>query len=176
MGEASDRFQHIPAIRDELERFAGKGFAYKKSDVRWRYVLLDMDKEVFLCDLESLEERDMSGDVVYQQVLSLLEVASAEKLDLQRLVDLATTDGFFDDMEKTIKGTDALNKFFCGLKLGNIQDYLKYVFRGQQSHPKAKATLYMLAHFSKNAAAKEVPFEESRRTRNGKRKADDAEI
>ena len=27
--------------------------------VRWRHVLLDIDKEVFLCDLE---ERDMNGD------------------------------------------------------------------------------------------------------------------
>ena len=178
MGEASNRFQHVPAIRDELERFAGKGFAYKGCDVRWRHVLLDMEKEVFLCDLESLEERDMSGDVVYEQVLSLLKVASAEVLVIQRMMDLATTDGFFDDMEKTIKGTDALNNFFCGLKLGNIQDYLKSVFGGQQSHlsAKAEATLYMLAHFSKNTAAKEVPVEKSRRARSRKRKADDAEI
>ena len=82
----------------------------------------------------------------------------------RRLRSYLVLQGIQGHTGKTITGTDTLNNFFCGLKLGNMQDYLKSVFGAQQSHlsAKAKATLYMLAHFSKNAAAKEVPVEESR--------------
>ena len=79
--EVDDRWQHVPAIRKQLELFAqcrkgAKGRpGYKYKDLRWRDVLLDAEKNVFLCNLESLEvvgDTEEQDELVYEQLANLL--------------------------------------------------------------------------------------------------------
>ena len=49
-----DRTASTEFIESELLRFCGKGYAYKKSDLRWRHVLKDLSGKLFLADLGSL--------------------------------------------------------------------------------------------------------------------------
>ena len=46
----------LAAVEKELSRFADAGFAYNNSDLRWRHVSKNRKGEVFLLDLESLDE------------------------------------------------------------------------------------------------------------------------
>jgi Family of unknown function (DUF5898) len=65
--DTDNRWKYIPAIRDELLRFAKQleaSYVYKDSDLRWRHVLLDMEGKIFLSDLESLEEMKVATDQI----------------------------------------------------------------------------------------------------------------
>ena len=74
--DGSERIDCVPAIKAELEHFANKEYRYEFSDLRWRHVLLDAGRKVFLCDLASLEKFDASksSDVVFDQLEVLLKV------------------------------------------------------------------------------------------------------
>ena len=83
------RWEAVSRIKDELVRFAQKGFAYKESDLRWSHVLVDKDNKIFFCDLESLEPFASSGaenedaeNVAWKQLEILLK-PMVDKKNLQ---------------------------------------------------------------------------------------------
>ena len=110
-----DRFVHIPAIRDELQRLAEMepGFVYAKKDMRWRHVLLDAEGEVFLCDLESLVELEADADpseVVYEQLLILLRpMFEQRKINIGAILQKVAAN--FDALTSAIDKDETLKAF-----------------------------------------------------------------
>ena len=58
----SERKTRLQEVKKELQRFAKEGFAYKKSDLRWRHVVL-YNGGILLVDLESLEDISSLDDI-----------------------------------------------------------------------------------------------------------------
>lgn len=171
------RWQHIPAIRDELVGFAKHGYKYKESDLRWRHVLLDSDNKIFLCDLESLEKSEeseqikQSHDVVVYEQLAILLNAMREEEDRPKEMENATLQWLQSnplDVVSFICGNETLQSFFEGLNQGGdaaatttqFADILLELFPQSATReslpPKSKAavTLRLLSHYRSAQSAK----------------------
>jgi hypothetical protein len=164
--EAAKRWLCVPEIRDHLVYFAEQGYVYGSHDLRWSHVLQDMNKKLFLCNLESLQEHPglkcdkptdtALSDAVYQQLLSLLRVASHEELNIKETFKWATDPSHLDEVASLVTNNNTLQDFFVGLKLGEVQTCLGSLFNDIMFHslsPMAKAALYMLAYFRTASAA-----------------------
>lgn len=171
--EPGDRWKFLPAIRDELIRFATPsrkrpGYMYKESDLRWRHVLLDAKKDIFLCDLESLKEiedvmdenesKAASENAVYEQVNILLKPMrheEAEQITLQWIgsntndvvsfiCDVEPLHTFLKDFVRgTHNDTDETEKF-RGLL---VSFFSAAATLGDLSEAKARATLSLISHY-----------------------------
>ena len=113
----SPRWEKVPAVRAELQRFAKKGHKYKKSDIRWRHVLFDFDNKTFLCDLESLEQITGSEDrdqVVYEQLEVLLRplIKQDQALDIDGTLEWLRNPSNLDDVMSLIESVDTLRTYF----------------------------------------------------------------
>ena len=49
-----ERWKSLKMVEAELTKYASAGYVYEKQDLRWRHVLQDAEKKIFLGDLESL--------------------------------------------------------------------------------------------------------------------------
>jgi hypothetical protein len=157
--EAAERWLCVPEIRDQLVYFAEQGYFYGSHYVRWSYVLHDMNKKLFLCDLEYIQEHPrlkcdkptdtVLSDAVYQQLLSLLQVLSQEKLNIKETFKWATDPSHHDEVASLVTNNKTLQHFFFGLKVGEVWKCLGSLFNDVKFHslsPMAKAAVYMLGY------------------------------
>jgi hypothetical protein len=157
--EAAERWLCVPEIRDQLVYFAEQGYVYGSHDLRWSYVLHDMNKKLFLCDLEYIQEHPrlkcdkptdtVLSDAVYQQLLSLLQVLSQEKLNIKETFKWATDPSHHDEVASLVTNNKTLQHFFFGLKVGEVWKCLGSLFNDVKFHslsPMAKAAVYMLGY------------------------------
>jgi hypothetical protein len=158
--EAAERWLCVPEIRDQLVYFAEQGYVYGSHDLRWHHVLQDMNKKLFLCDLESLEKYNPTDtalpDAVYQQLLSLLRVASHEELNIKETFKWATDPSHHDEVASLVTNNKTLQHFFVGLKLGEVRKCLGSLFHDVKFDSLssiAKAAVYMLGYFRAASAA-----------------------
>jgi hypothetical protein len=175
--EPDDRWQHVPGIRKELESFAqctkgakGRpGYKYKYSDLRWRHVLLDTKKKIFLCNLDSLEEIDdteSQNELVYKQLAILLKPMRNEGEEQKTLAWLLRAKT--SDVVSLICSIGTLKDFFDGSsqdgdtevteQYGKILESLfpsTATFEGLSADPKAVVTMCMISHYRNGQSAKQ---------------------
>ncbi|CAB9515943.1 unknown protein [Seminavis robusta] len=187
---AADRWQWVPDVGKELMRFAANGYQYMESDLRWRHVLLNYEKKLFLCDLLSLAECDeaMKTDAtkqkkaVYEQLLILLkpmvdELGDEEIVDTLEWIRCSRTLGA---VVSCIEGVETLLDYFHGFacKGSDLLGYLQALFpqglAAEDLSEEAKVCLFMIANFESSkseASSPEPSLGEDDGTR--RRRADD---
>jgi Family of unknown function (DUF5898) len=156
--DADNRWKYIPAIRNELMRFAqwkrrAKAYFYKNSDLRWRHVLLDTNGNIFFCDLESLEEvssatNNANDEIVYKQLQALLKPMIVDKsVDKTRL--WMKDDSNIDELVTLITSTPTLKDFFAE-QFGTTQ-YVHYAALAAEINATENAkncvAVYMIDHY-----------------------------
>jgi hypothetical protein len=116
-GHTDNRWKHIPAIRNQLVQFTTGpeiSYVYKNSSLHWRHVLLDTEGDIFICDLESLEETQVDKEeMVYKQLQVLLKpMINDKKVEETRqwVQDRSNLDNLFS----LITTTETLEEFFTG--------------------------------------------------------------
>jgi hypothetical protein len=166
--EPDDRWRHVPGIKKELELFArctegeaGRpGYKYKNSDLRWRHVLLDTKGDIFLCDLESLEEigeNKCRDEVVYEQLAILLHPMRNELKEQGTLNWLRSSKTA--EVVSFIRGVGTLKDFFeegssrNGYTKGTkqygeiVKSLSAATFEELSADPRAVVTLCMISHY-----------------------------
>jgi hypothetical protein len=170
--ELDDRWQHVSGIRKELELFAqcrkgakGRpGYKYKDSDLRWRHALLDTEKKIFLCDLESLVEIDNTESVdhiVYNQLAILLKPMRSKEEEEEKKTLAWLLRSKTSDVVSFIYSVDVLIEFFKDFsqdECGKILESLfpsTVTFQGLSANSKAVVSMCMISHYRKEQSAKQ---------------------